>query len=265
MFSLLLGMAHAAPATPTVALCGTVLRNQARWSGQSPPTDEEIAGFCGEVGGANVRPEMSLALQCYADEKAYMTAECATAREGDRALLSYPQCVEWARGAVAAQHGPTRSVGLLCNAFAQSPDREQGMLTIHCMGDATFMATDACASVRAETARLRDRAMEMECASNSDMIMTSEFVADASTDHFVPVARAPRATPTPDAVPWVTNEGFTALEWAPDGPVRGVYWVEAAPEPIVHCQLDLDGDGVPQEYVKTMTDSGRRITPDGVR
>lgn len=65
-------------------------------------------------------------------------------------------------------------------------------------------------------------AKEREISSNVDGLAALQWDMLASYDGFVEAAVAPRGTADLDkqAVPWVTNSGFQALGWAPDGPPR---------------------------------------------
>lgn len=262
MLYLLLSVAHAAP---TAAACTTVLQNQAAWSVQAPPTPEEAAALCTTLSAPDPRPDAVLAADCYGSEKAYKAAKCEGLRKADAYLATASGCVEWFRAGAVTRGGPPQPWGLICNAMAQSPDREEALQTIHCMGDATFGASAACEKVRADLARFQLQAKREECRSNGSDLYTTALVADVN-DKLVPAGKAPRAAPTPEAVAWVGNEGFTALGWAPGGPVRGVYWVEVnGHDPVVHCQLDLDGDGVPAEYITKAGTYGEAVTPEGVQ
>ena len=95
------------------------------------------------------------------------------------------------------------------------------------------------------------KAKRGEVPGNVDGIKTAELAYDAAFDGYVAAAVEPRATTALDklAVAWVTNADWTALNWAPDGLVRGDYvTVSNATDFTVTGKSDVDDDGVSPTY-----------------
>lgn len=111
------------------------------------------------------------------------------------------------------------------------------------------------------------KAKRAEVAGNVEGIRIAQLDHEAAFDAFVPAAPAPRAVDqlTKAAVPWAPNAGFEKVGWAPDGEVRGAYWVEVAADGsdfAVYGAIDADGDGVPVIYRATK-DTGATIWQGG--
>lgn len=107
---------------------------------------------------------------------------------------------------------------------------------------------------------MQQKAKRAEVPTNVDGIKVALLAYDAAFDSFVAAPAAPRALDqlTKEAVPWVSNPGFTQLGWAPDGDVRGVYWVEVNADGsdfVVYGAIDADGDGEPVIYRATRTEN----------
>ena len=93
------------------------------------------------------------------------------------------------------------------------------------------------------------RAKRAEVMPNINGIKTAELAYDASNDAFVEEATStPRTVPGTAAakapVPWTSGTGFQTLNWAPDGEVRGGYFVTSSSSTDfeVTGQINVDGD-----------------------
>ena len=115
---------------------------------------------------------------------------------------------------------------------------------------------------------MQQRAKRAEVPANVDGIRTAQLAYDAAFDEFVyisePVPRSPDFLDG-QAVPWNDFGGdFGELGWAPDGHVRGTYWVESGGSGIadftVHGMIDADGDGWPAHYTATKSISATMVT-----
>jgi hypothetical protein len=88
-----------------------------------------------------------------------------------------------------------------------------------------------------------------------ESILQAELAYDAAFGRFVPAGSRAEALASltgkqPHA--WAGDAAWKTLGWHPDGPVRSAYWVEVDGHDFtVHGVCDLDGDGVPAEYVGT--------------
>jgi hypothetical protein len=168
----------------------------------------------------------------------------------DQALENY---IGWYREYTA--HAEDRAeVMLACEsirsqgAFAGQPI---GLMQV-CFASRDALTNPECAAL-SEILRLDTLAYQRaECASNVDGIRTAEMGYDAAFVEFIAISRHPREVPDADLVVWETgNEGFEKLGWRPDGPVRGVYWVELTDDGTdfrVHGLCDVDGDGVRSHF-----------------
>jgi len=112
------------------------------------------------------------------------------------------------------------------------------------------------------------RAKRAEVPANVDGLRTAQRAYDAAFDAYVeiptPVPR-PISELGPEAVDWPWETGFDTLGWAPDGQVRGTYWVTTTPDGFeVHGMIDIDGDGVPAHYMATESEKTRMLTPNSV-
>lgn len=74
------------------------------------------------------------------------------------------------------------------------------------------------------------KAKRGEVPGNVDGIKTAELAYDAAFDGYVAAAEMPRGDGSLDKtlVDWTTSADWTALNWAPDGQVRGNYDVATA-------------------------------------
>ena len=152
-----------------------------------------------------------------------------------------------------------------------------GIVTVGCLG--------ICAAIAIPNfITMQYRAKRAEIPSNMMGIKTAELAFDAAFDIFVPTEVSPRVRGmlTPDPVPWVSTPGpalkefprmnaeFDTLGWAPDGHVRGIYWVEVADPATgvydftVHGMADIDGDGEPCHYTATKSINPVMLTPNDV-
>jgi len=66
-----------------------------------------------------------------------------------------------------------------------------------------------------------------------------------------------------DPLSWPSSTAFETLGWAPNGLVRGTYWVEETNRGrdfIVHGNCDVDGDGIPAHYTATKSIPATLVT-----
>ncbi len=114
--------------------------------------------------------------------------------------------------------------------------------------------------------QMQYRAKRAEVPANVDGIKTAELAYDAAFDSFIPVSvPAPRPITELDGLPvsWVSSTPFDDLGWGPDGQVRGIYWVEVAPNQldfVVHGMCDIDRDGIPAHYTATKSINATMVT-----
>ena len=109
------------------------------------------------------------------------------------------------------------------------------------------------------------KAKRGEVPGNVDGIKTAELAYDAAFDGYVAAAVEPRASTALDktTVPWVTNADWTALNWAPDGLVRGNYVTTAnATDFTVTGQCDVDDDSIFPTYTATSSTNATLPTVD---
>ncbi|HJN72852.1 MAG TPA: hypothetical protein QGF58_02860 [Myxococcota bacterium] len=118
--------------------------------------------------------------------------------------------------------------------------------------------------------QMQYRAKRAEVPANIAGLMTAELAFDAAFDEWV---FCPEPFPRPiealgrDAVEWPAGSCYDELGWAPDGQVRGTYWVEERQEDwgfVVHGMIDLDRDGVPAHYTATKSMNATMLTPTDV-
>ena len=112
--------------------------------------------------------------------------------------------------------------------------------------------------------------LKTEVPANIQAIRTAELAYDASFDEFI---SAPPAPTQPWEVgkeqrPWDWDTpGFSTLGWAPDGMVRGSYWVEVVDRGtdfVVYGVTDIDGDGVAATFTATKSINPTMITSNSV-
>jgi hypothetical protein len=114
------------------------------------------------------------------------------------------------------------------------------------------------------------RAKRAELPANIDGIKIAELAYEAAFDTYVAQPQpVPRSIEDLGGEPmdWGSGAGFDTLGWAPDGPVRGTYWIEVTPggdDFVVHGMADLDGDGVPSHYTATKSTYAVMISPPNV-
>jgi hypothetical protein len=110
------------------------------------------------------------------------------------------------------------------------------------------------------------KAKRSELVSNVNGIKISELSYDAMNDGFVAVGHPPGLGELGEEPRrWMGGADWVTLNWAPDGDVRGVYWVEVSGDDfVVHGVADLDGDGVAAEYTATSSVSATQVTPEDV-
>ena len=112
------------------------------------------------------------------------------------------------------------------------------------------------------------KAKRAEVPGHVSGIKTAQVGYDAAFDEFVP---CPDATPRElwmldgNPYPWMGDDCWWDLGWAPDGDVRGTYWVEVSGYDFtVYGAIDADGDGVPAIYTATKSINPVLTTPDDV-
>jgi len=111
------------------------------------------------------------------------------------------------------------------------------------------------------------KAMRAEVPSYVDGIKTAELAYDAAFDAFIEVPDPhPRDLGWLDSTPasWSSGTNFDTLGWAPDGMVRGAYWVElvdGGTDFIVYGVSDVDGDGLAATYTATKSTNAMLLTP----
>ncbi len=107
------------------------------------------------------------------------------------------------------------------------------------------------------------RILRAELVENVNGLKTAVAMYDAAFDGYISAPPAPRPVHalTPDEVPWRSTAEFVRLGWSPDGPVRGTYWIEVAPDGSdfeVYGAMDADGDGEPVVYRATNATNATR-------
>ena len=120
-----------------------------------------------------------------------------------------------------------------------------GALGVACMGCALPFAALAIPNF----VEMQYRAKRAEVPANVDGLKTAEMGYHAAFDEYVAVEPHPRRPEFlgKESAPWRGNKDFDELGWAPDGDVRGTYWVEVSPDGsdfTVFGMGDMDGDGV---------------------
>lgn len=106
------------------------------------------------------------------------------------------------------------------------------------------------------------RAKRSEVPANVEAIRTAELAYQAAFEEFVEVSserEAMRSPPGRDPQDWLGGEDWERLGWAPDDPLRGVYWVELSDDDgfVVYGRCDVDGDGEYAEYRATRDEPAR--------
>lgn len=258
LFLSLIFSAHAG--SPTAEQCATVVHNQAAWAGQGAALEIDGQRLCALAAAGDIpKAELGKLVSCYTDEKSYASGKCSSYRSKDEVLRGTPKCAEWVRAAQGAGVDKVPA-GLLCQS---GTDRMEAFTQMwRCHGDPDYAVSEACADERARVAEAQEFTLFKECRDNMMGIMSAELERPT----YVSLERAPRATATADAVPWVATGAWADLGWAPAGPVKGVYWVVATPETVTaHCAIDTDGDGVPAELENGLDVMFHRVTPAGVK
>lgn len=239
--------------------CEIALNNQALFAHLAAPTAEEIEAFCALSTGVE-EGELGHILDCYARKKAYTGEACADLREGDLLVAAHPDCPNWVRSA-SLQTGrvPALPPGMQCSAMVAHdlPHAAEGLVALQCMAEPNLMDTPTCAPIRDHQLELAGQ----ECVANLNAIRVAELA-----HRWMPIERAPRSVPDPQAVAWTSNDGFTTIGWGPAREVYGVYWVELTPDGFdALCEVDLDGDGTPARYLATQSERAHAITGTEVR
>jgi len=115
------------------------------------------------------------------------------------------------------------------------------------------------------------RGKRVEIQVNVDGIKTAQMAYDATFDTYLACDRTPQGKPTPEYRDWPAygSGPFDELGWAPDGQVRGVYWVTTSwrdgnADFTVHGISDVDGDGVQAHYTATKSIHSTLTTPTNV-
>jgi type IV pilus assembly protein PilA len=109
------------------------------------------------------------------------------------------------------------------------------------------------------------KAKRAEIPSNVKAIKEAQEIYNGEQDGYIAVTSHPSANaPGKKTKPWTTTStGFNALNWSPDGAVRGVYSVTTtAPSGgnpggdfMVTGRCDVDGDGVEATYTATKSNN----------
>ena len=107
---------------------------------------------------------------------------------------------------------------------------------------------------------MQRRAKRAEVPSNVAGIRHALLAYDAEFDVYIEAERHPLGEPGPESRDWGNgNPRFNQLGWAPDGNVRGQYWVTTTPagkgsrggDFTVWGRSDIDGDGIFATYTAT--------------
>lgn len=121
-----------------------------------------------------------------------------------------------------------------------------GMSMVSCLGIVAAIAIPNFVS-------MGQRAKRAEVPANVDGIRIAILAYEAAFDVLPEsIPPTPRSVEQLDmsAVPWGWPEAFEELGWAPDGEVRGTYWVEIDGDDFeVHGMIDSDWDFEPAHYV----------------
>jgi len=133
----------------------------------------------------------------------------------------------------------------------------------------TVFCALASGSALSNFAESQYRAKRAEVPANVDGIKTAQLGYDAAFDTYLPCERTPQGEPGKEARDWPSTEDFDTLGWAPDGQVRGVYWVttswgDGSGDFTVHGISDVDGDGVQAHYTATKSINATLVTPTDV-
>jgi len=109
------------------------------------------------------------------------------------------------------------------------------------------------------------KAKRGEIPGNVDGIKTSELAYDAAFDGYVTATVQPRGNGSLNktAITWVSNAAWSALNWAPDGLVRGNYMTASdATNFTVTGVSDVDDDGNNATYTATKDQNATLPTAD---
>jgi type IV pilus assembly protein PilA len=110
---------------------------------------------------------------------------------------------------------------------------------------------------------MQSKSKRAEVPGNVDAIKTAELAYDASFDGFINAGVAPDAAVSKNQRDWVTNSGFSAMGWEPDGKVRGAYGVAAATTNFtVTGYCDVDGDANTATYTASKITNATLATGD---
>ncbi len=117
--------------------------------------------------------------------------------------------------------------------------------------------------------QMQKRAKRAELPSNVDAIRTAVLAYHAEHGVYPTVPAAPRPLSEMDgeAVEWTGGPEWESIGWAPDGEVRGVYWVEVSEDGAsftVYGAADLDGDGIECRYAGDQDKPAEALTPPTV-
>lgn len=109
------------------------------------------------------------------------------------------------------------------------------------------------------------KAERSEVPSNVEAIRTAERAYHASFGSYLPVGSAVEADSELSGKtlhPWPGGAEWRNLGWAPDGMVRGAYWVEVVDGGfIVHGICDVDADGEYAHYTASEADNAQMRSP----
>ncbi|GDX81424.1 hypothetical protein LBMAG42_32350 [Deltaproteobacteria bacterium] len=112
------------------------------------------------------------------------------------------------------------------------------------------------------------KAKRSEVPANVDAIRTAEHAYHASYGTYLPVGGADLADTEISGKTqhdWIGGGAWRELGWAPDGKVRGGYWVEAGENGfIVHGVCDVDADGEYAYYTATQDSRAELRSPPDV-
>ena len=113
--------------------------------------------------------------------------------------------------------------------------------------------------------QMQYKAKHGEVLANMGAIQTALMIYEANFDRYIPIQAHPRALEAlnGDAVPWTKGSDFDTLGWAPDGHVRGTYWVEIAEDGTdftIWGAIDLDANGEAALFQATKTTPPTKVT-----
>lgn len=141
------------------------------------------------------------------------------------------------------------------------------VLLIGCLGCVGLLGVGSAVAIPSFV-ETQYKAKRSEVPSNVSGIKTSQIAYESAFDEFV---ACPDATPRDvwmldgNPYPWMGDDCWRELGWAPDGDVRGTYWVEVSGYDFtVYGAIDADGDGVPAIYTATRSINPVLTTPENV-